>query len=54
VSVPITWEELKTLKSASQYTVLNLHQRLSRLRSDPWKGIGKLKQALPNPKSRRK
>ena len=24
VSVPIAWEELKTLKSASQYTVLNL------------------------------
>ncbi len=48
VSVPIAWEELKTLKSASQYTVLNLPQRLSRLRADPWKGIGKLKQALPD------
>jgi bifunctional non-homologous end joining protein LigD len=54
VSVPIAWEELKTLKSASQYTVLNLPQRLSRLRADPWKGIGKLKQALPNaPRIRR-
>jgi len=52
--VPIAWEELKTLKSASQYTVLNLPQRLSRLRADPWKGIGKLKQALPNaPRIRR-
>jgi len=47
VSVPIAWEELKTLKSASQYTVLNLAQRLSRLRTDPWKGIEKLKQPLP-------
>jgi hypothetical protein len=45
---------LKTLKSANQYTVLNLQQRLSRLRADPWKGIGKLKQALPNPKRTRK
>jgi bifunctional non-homologous end joining protein LigD len=54
VSVPIAWEELKTLKSASQYTVLNLNQRLARLRSDPWKGIGKLKQALPDPKRMRR
>ena len=48
VSVPVAWEELKTLKSANQYTVLNLSQRLSRLRSDPWTGIGKLKQKLPD------
>jgi bifunctional non-homologous end joining protein LigD len=54
VSVPIAWEELKTLKSANQYTVLNLDKRLSRLRSDPWKGIGKLKQALPSTKRMRK
>jgi bifunctional non-homologous end joining protein LigD len=54
VSVPIAWEELKTLKSASQYTVLNLPQRLSRLRADPWKGIGKLKQALPDAKRMRR
>jgi bifunctional non-homologous end joining protein LigD len=54
VSVPIAWEELKTLKSASQYTVLNIQQRLSRLRTDPWKDIGKLKQALPPAKRIRK
>ena len=54
VSVPIAWEELKTLKSASQYTVLNLQQRLSRLRADPWKGIGNLKQPLPSAAQMRK
>jgi bifunctional non-homologous end joining protein LigD len=54
VSAPIAWEELKTLKSADQYTVLNLEKRLSRLRTDPWKDIGKLKQALPDPKRRLK
>jgi bifunctional non-homologous end joining protein LigD len=48
VSMPIAWEELKSLKSASQYTVLNAQQRLSRLRADPWKGIAKLRQTLPN------
>ena len=47
VSVPIDWSELRTLKAANQYTVQNLTQRLSRLRKDPWAGIGGLKQTLP-------
>jgi bifunctional non-homologous end joining protein LigD len=47
VSVPIDWDELGTLKSAAQYTVQNLPQRLSRLRKDPWASIGRIKQALP-------
>jgi bifunctional non-homologous end joining protein LigD len=54
VSVPIAWDELKTLKSASQYTVLNIQQRLSRVRADPWKDIGKLRQVLPPAKRIRK
>ena len=47
VSVPIEWSELASLKAANQYTVLNLAQRLSRLRKDPWAGIGRVKQRLP-------
>lgn len=47
VSVPIDWSELGALKSASQYTVNNIAQRLSRLRKDPWAGIARVKQALP-------
>jgi bifunctional non-homologous end joining protein LigD len=47
VSVPIAWSELTKLKSANQYTVLNLMQRLSRLRKDPWADIGRVKQSLP-------
>ena len=47
VSVPIDWSELGALKSANQYTVLNLPARLKRLRKDPWANIGRLKQALP-------
>ena len=48
VSAPITWSELGSLKSADQYTVLNIRARLKRLRKDPWAGIGRLKQKLPN------
>jgi bifunctional non-homologous end joining protein LigD len=50
VSVPIEWSELARIKSANQYTVLNLMQRLSRQRKDPWAGIGRVKQSLPKPK----
>jgi len=48
VSAPITWAELGSLKSADQYTVLNIRARLKRLKKDPWAGIGRLKQKLPN------
>jgi bifunctional non-homologous end joining protein LigD len=46
VSVPIDWSELSSLKSANQYTVKNVMQRLSG-RKDPWATIGRMKQALP-------
>ena len=47
VSVPIDWSELNSLKSANQYTVQNLVQRMSRLRKDPWASIGRTNQRLP-------
>lgn len=47
VSTPIDWSELGALKSADQFTVKNLPQRLARLRKDPWAGIGRVKQKLP-------
>ena len=52
VSTPISWDELGTQTSANRYTVLNLHQRLARLRKDPWADIGKLKQPLPKGRKR--
>jgi bifunctional non-homologous end joining protein LigD len=48
VSVPLIWEELRTLKIPNPFTVQNLPKRLAKLRKDPWEGIGKLKQHLPD------
>jgi bifunctional non-homologous end joining protein LigD len=48
VSVPIEWSELGRLKSADQFTVLNLPARLKRQRKDPWATIARFKQKLPN------
>jgi bifunctional non-homologous end joining protein LigD len=47
VAVPLSWSELSSLRSANQYTVRNLAQRLSRLGGDPWAGMGRSRQALP-------
>ncbi len=47
VSTPIDWSELGSLKAPNQYTVENLAQRLSRVRSDPWAAIARTKQSLP-------
>ena len=48
--MPIDRSELGSLKSANQYTVLNVMQRLSRMKKDPWAGIGRVKQVLPKVK----
>jgi bifunctional non-homologous end joining protein LigD len=48
VSMPIDWSELGNLKSTDQYTVLNVVARLNRRRKDPWAGIERVKQKLPD------
>jgi bifunctional non-homologous end joining protein LigD len=48
VSAPVTWQELGRIKSANQFTVLNIRKRLSGLKQDPWKDIARVKQKLPD------
>jgi len=48
VSAPVTWDELGRVKSANQYTLLNLGKRLGSLKRDPWADIGRVKQKLPD------
>ncbi|MGY2292819.1 DNA ligase D [Pseudomonas sp. SDO528_S397] len=38
VSVPISRDELETVRGAQQWTVANLHERLAGLKEDPWAG----------------
>jgi bifunctional non-homologous end joining protein LigD len=51
VSAPLSWEQLGRTKSASDFTVLNLKKQL---RNDPWAGIGKMQQKLPEIGQRKK
>ncbi len=53
ISVPITWDELKTLSAPNRHSVLNIGQRLSHLPKDPWADMAKIKQALPSGRSKK-
>jgi len=46
VSVPVRWNELRELQAANQWTITNVHERLAKLRADPWKDYGKVSQSL--------
>jgi bifunctional non-homologous end joining protein LigD len=54
VSMPVTWDELGRVKSANQYTVLNIDKRLRAMKRDPWADIGRVKQKLPDLRSLQK
>lgn len=46
VSAPISWEELGSVRSAAQFTLVNTPARLESLKRDPWQGIGEVRQAI--------
>jgi bifunctional non-homologous end joining protein LigD len=45
VSVPLSWDQLAHSTAGNQYSVLDLK---THFRHDPWAGIGKIRQKLPN------
>lgn len=46
VSVPIHREEVTEIKSAAQWTMHNVQQRLAELDEDPWVGYAKVRQTI--------
>ncbi len=46
-AVPLRWDELLKIKSASDFTLRNVPARLKRQRRDPWQGFATLRQSLP-------
>ena len=46
VSMPLAWEELEGLKSASQWNITNAHDRLQRQRADPWQDYRRTRQTI--------
>jgi bifunctional non-homologous end joining protein LigD len=46
VSMPVTWEDLPSLKSGAHWTVATAREHLSFLKADPWAEYFKTRQAL--------
>ena len=46
VSVPLAWEELSVDVPSDHFTVLNVMERLKRLKSDPWRDYVTVRQKL--------
>lgn len=47
VSTPVAWSELDAIGSGDRFTLRNIDRRLDALKTDPWAGMAKAKQALP-------
>ncbi|NII09743.1 DNA ligase D [Oleiagrimonas sp. C23AA] len=48
VATPLRWDELSRIDSGAHYTVHTISRRLHQLKRDPWQGIDKLRQSLPD------
>jgi bifunctional non-homologous end joining protein LigD len=46
VACPLRWDELKSLKSASPYTIKTLPARLKSLKADPWEEFHSTRQSI--------
>ncbi len=46
VSAPVTWRELKHIKSSTQFNISNIFTRLKKLKKDPWDGFFHCRQNL--------
>ena len=46
VSMPLAWDELEALKSASQWNITNAHVRLEEQRTDPWQDYRRIRQTI--------
>ena len=46
VSMPVAWDDLRSLKSGSQWTISTAREHLSFQREDPWRGYWSAKQSI--------
>jgi bifunctional non-homologous end joining protein LigD len=46
VSMPVSWEQLRELKSGSQWTIATAREYLSFQKDDPWKEFWRSRQTL--------
>ncbi|HXY35458.1 MAG TPA: non-homologous end-joining DNA ligase [Planctomycetaceae bacterium] len=49
VSMPLSWTELRRVKSGADFTVLNALAHIKKRQRDPWEGYARLKQRITEP-----
>ena len=47
VALPLSWVELRKVKSASAFTIRNVPARIKRQARDPWDAFARIRQPLP-------
>ena len=50
IATPLGWEELSRVRAPDQFRFATIERRLTRLSTDPWKGIDRIAQTLPQPR----
>jgi bifunctional non-homologous end joining protein LigD len=53
VSAPVTWDELEAGIRSDAFNIYNLPERLKKLKQDPWKEYGTVKQSITVPMKKR-
>jgi bifunctional non-homologous end joining protein LigD len=53
VSMPLSWDELGSVRASDQFTITNVARRLTRLATDPWADYATVRQVLPGSSGRR-
>jgi bifunctional non-homologous end joining protein LigD len=48
VATPLAWEEIGRLHASNRFDVRSLPRRLARLKDDPWKELGRIRQTIPD------
>lgn len=46
IATPVSWKELSEIESAAEFNLTNIHDRLTTLKQDPWKGRSETRQSL--------
>lgn len=48
IATPLSWEELPRVRASDQFGFADIRQRLAHMQADPWAGIDRITQALPD------
>ena len=49
VSMPLSWTELRRVKSGAAFTIENALAHIKKRKGDPWEGYSRLKQRITEP-----